>query len=43
MSIERKVTCAGKLSLVVEYAREAIGRTTMEKIKDKAIEYLVEG
>jgi NRPS condensation-like uncharacterized protein len=34
------VTCAGKLSLVLEYAEEAVDTGTMEKIKDKAIEYL---
>jgi len=35
------VTCAGKLSLVVEYAEETIDTRTMEKIKDKAIEFLL--
>ena len=35
------VTCAGKLSLVVEYAEEAVDTKTMEKIKDKAIEFLL--
>ncbi|MBI9045229.1 MAG: hypothetical protein JEZ06_12135 [Anaerolineaceae bacterium] len=34
------VTCSGKLSLIVEYAEEAIDTSTMEKIKDRAIEYL---
>jgi NRPS condensation-like uncharacterized protein len=34
------VTCSGKLSLVVEYAEEAVDRQTMEKIKDKAMEFL---
>jgi NRPS condensation-like uncharacterized protein len=34
------VTCSGKLSLVVEYAEEAVDTATMEKIKDKAMEYL---
>lgn len=34
------VTCAGKLSLVIEYAEEAIDTATMGKIKDKAIEWL---
>ena len=36
------VTCCGKLSLVVEYAREAVASATMEQIKDKAMEYLLE-
>jgi hypothetical protein len=30
------VTCAGKLSLVVEYAEQAVDTQTMGKIKDKA-------
>ena len=34
------VTCSGKLSMVVEYAEEAVGTATMEQIKDKAMEYL---
>jgi NRPS condensation-like uncharacterized protein len=34
------VTCAGKLSLVVEYAREAVDAATMEKIRDKAMALL---
>jgi NRPS condensation-like uncharacterized protein len=36
------VTCAGKLSLVVEYAPEAVDTGTMERIKDKAMEYLLD-
>jgi NRPS condensation-like uncharacterized protein len=36
------VTCSGKLSLVVEYAEEAVDTATMEKIKDKAMEFLLE-
>jgi NRPS condensation-like uncharacterized protein len=36
------VTCCGKLSLVVEYAREAADATIMEKVKDKAMEYVHE-
>jgi NRPS condensation-like uncharacterized protein len=36
------VTCCGKLSLVVEYAREAVASATVEQIKDKALEYLLE-
>ena len=35
------VTCAGKLSLVVEYAEEAVDTGTMERIKDKAMDYLL--
>jgi hypothetical protein len=34
------LTCAGKLSLVVEYAPEAMHTATMTEIKDKAIELL---
>ncbi|MCP4538636.1 MAG: hypothetical protein GY832_15995 [Chloroflexi bacterium] len=36
------VTCAGKLSLLVEYAEETIDTSTMEKVKDKAMEFLLE-
>lgn len=35
------VTCAGKLSLVVEYAEEAVDTRTMERIKDEALESLL--
>ena len=35
------VTCSGKLSLIVEYAEEAVAKRTMEKIKDKAMEFLL--
>ncbi|WP_143288128.1 phthiocerol/phthiodiolone dimycocerosyl transferase family protein [Calothrix rhizosoleniae] len=35
------VTCAGKLSLVIEYAEETIDTTTMKKIKDKAMKTLL--
>jgi hypothetical protein len=35
------VTCCGKLSLVVEYPREAVASATMEQIKDKAMECLL--
>jgi NRPS condensation-like uncharacterized protein len=35
------VTCSGKLSLVLEYAEQAVDTATMEKIKDKAMEYLL--
>jgi hypothetical protein len=36
------VTCSGKLSLVVEYAREAVETATMEKVKDQGVAYLLE-
>ena len=35
------VTCSGKLSLVVEYAEEAVDTATMKKIKSKAMELLL--
>jgi NRPS condensation-like uncharacterized protein len=35
------VTCSDKLSLVVEYAEEAVDTGTMERIKDKAMEFLL--
>jgi NRPS condensation-like uncharacterized protein len=35
------VTCSDKLSLVLEYAEEAVGTETMEKIKDRALEFLL--
>ena len=35
------VTCAGKLSLVVEYVEGNIDIRTMEKIRDKALEFLL--
>jgi NRPS condensation-like uncharacterized protein len=35
------VTCSDKLSLVVEYAEEAVDTDTIEKIKDKAMEFLL--
>lgn len=35
------VTCSGKLSLVVEYAEEAVDTRAMERIKDKAMEFLL--
>jgi NRPS condensation-like uncharacterized protein len=37
------VTCAGKLSLVVEYAEEAVDTITMENIKNNAMAYLLNG
>ena len=36
------VTCSGRLSLVVEYAREAVDSATMRQIKGQALEYLGE-
>ena len=36
------VTCAGKLSLILEYAEEAVDTKTMENIKNKAMEYLLD-
>jgi hypothetical protein len=35
------VTCAGKLSLLLEYAEETVDTKTMEKIKEKAMELLL--
>jgi NRPS condensation-like uncharacterized protein len=35
------VTCAGKLSLVLEYAEEAVDTRTMEAVKDQALEFLL--
>jgi NRPS condensation-like uncharacterized protein len=37
------VTCCGKLSLVIEYAEEAVTTGTMEKIKDTAMAFLFSG
>ena len=34
------VTCAGKLSLVLEYAEETVDTSTMEEIKDIGLELL---
>jgi NRPS condensation-like uncharacterized protein len=34
------VTCAGKLSLVIEYVEENIDTGTMERIRDRALEFL---
>ena len=36
------VTCSGKLSLVLEYAEQSVDTATMEKIKDKAMEFLLD-
>ena len=35
------VTCAGKMSMVVEYAEQAVDTATMKKIKDKAMGLLL--
>lgn len=35
------VTCAGKLSLTVRYAEEAVAADTMAAIKDRAMAYLL--
>jgi NRPS condensation-like uncharacterized protein len=35
------VTCAGKLSLVLEYAEETVDTATMEKVRDQAMEFLL--
>lgn len=35
------VTCSGKLSLIVEYAEQAVDTHTVERIKDKAMEFLL--
>jgi hypothetical protein len=35
------VTCSGKLSLVLEYAEEAVDTQTMRKVKDGAMEFLL--
>ena len=35
------VTCAGKLSLVIEYAEQAVDTQTMTRVKDKAMEFLL--
>ena len=35
-------TCAGKMSMVVEYAEQAIDTTTMKKIKNKAMSLLLD-
>jgi NRPS condensation-like uncharacterized protein len=36
------VTCSGKLSIVVEYTKEAIDTETVEKIKDTAMGFLLD-
>jgi len=35
------VTCAGKLSLVVEYAKKAVDTATMKQVKVKALDFLL--
>jgi NRPS condensation-like uncharacterized protein len=35
------VTCSGKLSIIFEYAEEAVDSSTMEKVKTRALEYLL--
>jgi hypothetical protein len=35
------VTCAGKLSLILEYAEESVDTATMEAIRDKALQFLL--
>ena len=35
------VTCAGKLSLVIEYAEEAVDTATMKQVKAKALDFLL--
>ncbi len=35
------VTCAGKLSIVIEYAEETVDTASMEKMRDKALEFLL--
>ncbi|UCG03338.1 MAG: hypothetical protein JSW11_04975 [Candidatus Heimdallarchaeota archaeon] len=35
------VTCAGKLSVLIEYAEGTIESTTLEKIKEKALDFLL--
>jgi len=37
------VTCAGKLSLLLEYTEKTIDSTTIEKIKEKALTFLLSG
>ena len=34
-------TCSGKLSLVIEFAEQAVDAATVEKIKEKAMQYLL--
>jgi NRPS condensation-like uncharacterized protein len=36
------VTCSGKLSLVMEYAEQAVDTKTMEQVRDKAMAFLLD-
>jgi hypothetical protein len=36
------VTCSGKLSLLIEYAEQAVDTATMERVRDKAISLLLD-
>ena len=36
------VTCAGKLSLLVEYVEDNVEVSTMEEIKDQALQFLLD-
>ena len=36
------VTCSGKLSMVVEYAEQAVDTETMEQVRDKAMAFLLD-
>lgn len=36
------VTCSGKLSLVIEYAEQAVDTSTMEQVKDRAMTFLLD-
>jgi hypothetical protein len=40
-SVLGAVTCSGKLSLIVEFAEEAVDTGTMEEVRDQAMEYLL--
>jgi len=35
------VTCAGKLSLAIEYAEEAVDTAMMKQVKAKALDFLL--
>lgn len=37
------VTCSGKLSLVVEYDESTVETETIQKVKNKAMEFLIGG
>jgi hypothetical protein len=36
-------TCAGKLSLVIEYAEESVDTATMKQVRAKALDFLLGG